>query len=167
MISSSPLFVHSTTQHNRAAAANSLPVNSILPHLPRQPSSKFNQKIKVSLHGRKRTRKRRENEEIPPFAKRLIDRKEERDGGETRSSYLLYPQAYILLAPPLRNRNRNLTQSLTLSSSAADLSTETGLDGGDGTTRSARVAGNEVQTVLSLVELCVGAAAGLAGDVLD
>lgn len=33
---------------------------------------------------------------------------------------------------------------LTLSLSAADLSTETGLDGGDGTTRTARVAGDEV-----------------------
>jgi hypothetical protein len=29
----------------------------------------------MSLHGRKRTRERRENEEMPPFAKRLIDRK--------------------------------------------------------------------------------------------
>jgi hypothetical protein len=67
-------------QHNRAAAVNSLPVNSILPHLPRQQSSKFDQEINVSLHGRKRTRKRRENEEMPPFAKRLMDRKEERDG---------------------------------------------------------------------------------------
>jgi hypothetical protein len=38
----------------------------------------------VSLHGRKRTRNRRENEEIPPFAKRLIDRKEDRDGGGKR-----------------------------------------------------------------------------------
>jgi len=84
-----------------------------------------------------------------------------------RSSYLLYPQANVLVAPPLRNRNRNLTHSLTLSSSAADLSTETGLDGGDGTTGSARIAGNEVQTVLSLVELCIGAAAGLASDVFD
>ncbi len=98
-----------------------------------------------------------------------MDRKEERDGKKKRSSYLLYPQAYVLVAPPLRNRNRNrnLTHSLTLSSSAADLSTETGLDGGDGTTGSARVAGNEVQTVLSFVELCVGTAAGLASDVLD
>ena len=57
--------------------------------------------------------------------------------------------------------------SLTLTLSAADLSTETSLDGRDGTTRSARVAGDEVQTVLSLVEFCVGAAAGLASDVFD
>lgn len=51
--------------------------------------------------------------------------------------------------------------------SAADLGTETGLDGGDGTTGSAGVASNEIETVLSLVELGVGAAAGLACDVLD
>lgn len=56
---------------------------------------------------------------------------------------------------------------LTSALSAADLSTETSLDGGDRTARSARVAGDEVQTVLSLVELGVGAAAGLAGDVFD
>ena len=59
------------------------------------------------------------------------------------------------------------SRSLTLTLSAADLSTETGLDGGDGTTGSTRVAGNEVQTVFTLVELGVGAAAGLAGHVFN
>jgi hypothetical protein len=71
--------------------------------------------------------------------------------------------------PPLKSHNHNLDISLylTLSLSAADLATETGLDGGDGTTGTARVAGDEVQTVLSLVEFCVGTAAGFAGDVFD
>lgn len=57
--------------------------------------------------------------------------------------------------------------SLTSTLSAADLATETGLDGGDGTAGAAGVAGDEVQTVLALVELGVGAAAGFAGNVLD
>ena len=57
--------------------------------------------------------------------------------------------------------------SLTLTLSAADLSTETGLDGRDGTTGTARVAGDEVQTVLTLVELSVGTAAGFAGNVFN
>lgn len=48
-----------------------------------------------------------------------------------------------------------------------DLATETGLDGRDGTTRAARVAGDEVETVLSLVQFRVGASAGLAGDVFN
>ena len=56
---------------------------------------------------------------------------------------------------------------LTLSLSAADLATETSLDGGHGTAGSARVAGDEVQTVLSLVEFGIGAAAGFAGDIFD
>lgn len=51
--------------------------------------------------------------------------------------------------------------------SLSDLGSETRLDGLDGTTGTARVTGNEVQTVLSLVELCVGGTAGLARDVLD
>ena len=51
--------------------------------------------------------------------------------------------------------------------SLADLGGETGLDGSDGTSGTAAVAGNEVQSVLSLVELGIGAAAGLAGDVFD
>jgi hypothetical protein len=54
-----------------------------------------------------------------------------------------------------------------LSLSAADLSTETGLDGGDRPTRTAGVAGNEVQTVFTLVEFGVGAAAGFAGNIFD
>lgn len=59
------------------------------------------------------------------------------------------------------------SKPLTLTLSAADLSTETGLDSSDGTTRSARVAGDEVQTVLTLVEFGVGAAAGFASDIFD
>lgn len=56
---------------------------------------------------------------------------------------------------------------LTLTLSAADLSTETGLDSRDGTTGTTRVAGDEVQTVFTLVELGVGTAAGFAGNILD
>lgn len=56
---------------------------------------------------------------------------------------------------------------LTHALSAADLGTETSLDGGDGARRTTGVAGKEVQTVLSLAELGIGAAAGLASDVLD
>lgn len=51
--------------------------------------------------------------------------------------------------------------------SLADLCGETGLDGSDGTSGTAAVAGDEVQSVLTLVELGVGAAAGLAGDIFD
>lgn len=51
--------------------------------------------------------------------------------------------------------------------SLADLGRETGLDGGDGTSGTAAVAGDEVQSVLTLVELGIGAAAGLASDVFD
>jgi hypothetical protein len=51
--------------------------------------------------------------------------------------------------------------------SLADLGGETGLDGSDGTSGTAAVAGDEVQSVLTLVELGIGAAAGLAGDVFD
>lgn len=53
--------------------------------------------------------------------------------------------------------------SLTL----ADLCGETALDGGDGSAGAARVAGDEVEAVFSLVELGVGGAAGLACDVFD
>ena len=48
----------------------------------------------------------------------------------------------------------------------SDLGGETGLDGGDRTARSARVAGDERQTVLTLVELGIWRSAGLASDVL-
>jgi hypothetical protein len=51
--------------------------------------------------------------------------------------------------------------------SLADLCGETGLDGSDGTSGTAAVAGDEVQSVLTLVELGIGAAAGLAGDVFN
>ena len=52
-------------------------------------------------------------------------------------------------------------------SSLADLGGETSLDGRDGATRAAVVAGDEVQTVFTLAELCVGRLASFAGDVLD
>ena len=67
--------------------------------------------------------------------------------------------------PPWLPQRRHT--SLTLSLSASDLATETGLDSGDGTTGSAGVAGNEVQTVLTLVEFGVGTAASLASNVFD
>lgn len=51
--------------------------------------------------------------------------------------------------------------------SLADLGRETSLDGSDGTSGTAAVAGDEVQSVLTLVELGIGAAAGLAGNVFD
>jgi hypothetical protein len=54
-----------------------------------------------------------------------------------------------------------------LSSALADLGRETSLDGRDGTSGTARVAGDEVQTVLTLVELCIRRAAGLASNVFD
>lgn len=49
--------------------------------------------------------------------------------------------------------------------SLSDLGRETSLDGGNGTSGSTRVTCNEVQSVLSFVELCIGRFAGLAGDV--
>ena len=54
-----------------------------------------------------------------------------------------------------------------LSSALADLGRETSLDGSDGTSGTARVAGDEVETVLTLVELCIRRAASLASNVLD
>jgi hypothetical protein len=69
--------------------------------------------------------------------------------------------------PSSTNASIFLIPHLTSTLAAADLATETGLDGGDGTTRSTGVAGDEVQTVLTLVELGVRAAAGLAGNVFD
>jgi hypothetical protein len=56
---------------------------------------------------------------------------------------------------------------LTSLLSPTDLSTETCLDSCDRTSRSAGVAGNEVQTVLSLVELGIRASAGLASNVFN
>lgn len=52
-------------------------------------------------------------------------------------------------------------------SSLADLGRETSLDGGDTASGAAVVAGDEIQTVLSLVEVCVGGLARLACYVLD
>lgn len=54
-----------------------------------------------------------------------------------------------------------------MSLSATNLSTETGLDGGDRPTRTAGVAGNEVETVFALVEFGVGAAAGFACNIFN
>lgn len=51
--------------------------------------------------------------------------------------------------------------------SLADLGTVTRLDGRDGTSRSAGVAVDEVQTVFSSDELGIWRSAGLAGDVLN
>jgi hypothetical protein len=47
------------------------------------------------------------------------------------------------------------------------LATETGLDGCDGAPTATGVAGHEIETILSLVQVGIGTAAGLAGDVLD
>lgn len=63
-----------------------------------------------------------------------------------------------------------MTTKTTLSAhlpSLADLGRKTSLDGCDGPTGSARVAGDERQTVLSLAQLRVGRLAGLARDVFD
>ena len=49
----------------------------------------------------------------------------------------------------------------------ADLCRETGLDGRDGSSASTRVAGDEVESVLALVELCVWRTTCLACDILD
>ena len=65
----------------------------------------------------------------------------------------------------MKPKKRKKKSTLTLS--AANLSTETSLDGSDGTTRSTRVAGNEVQAVFSFVEFSVGAAAGFAGNIFN
>lgn len=54
-----------------------------------------------------------------------------------------------------------------MSLSATNLSTETGLDCGDRPTRTAGVAGNEVETVFALVEFGVGAAAGFACNIFN
>lgn len=52
-----------------------------------------------------------------------------------------------------------------LPATLADLGGETGLDGRDTTSGTAFVAGDEVETVFSLVEFCVWGSAGLAGDI--
>lgn len=58
--------------------------------------------------------------------------------------------------------------SLTLHlPSLADLGRETRLDSRDGPTRSARVASDEVETVLSLVEFGIGRPTRLASYILD
>lgn len=64
--------------------------------------------------------------------------------------------------------SHNTSRRLTLLPSAlADLGGETSLDGSDGTPGAARVACNEIKTVLTLVELGVRGAAGLTSDVFD
>jgi len=57
---------------------------------------------------------------------------------------------------------RPSSKSHTLPSPLANLSRETVFDGRDGTTRSARVAGDKVETILSLVEFGIGRTASLA-----
>lgn len=59
------------------------------------------------------------------------------------------------------------THLTLLSPPLADLCRETRLDSRDGTPGAARVAGNEVQAVLALVELGIGRPTRLAGHVLD
>ncbi len=49
----------------------------------------------------------------------------------------------------------------------SDLGRETSLDGRYRTSRTAGVAGDEVETVFALVQLCVGGLARLAGDIFD
>jgi hypothetical protein len=64
-------------------------------------------------------------------------------------------------------RNKKTVSYLSCLLTTTDLSTETGLDGCDGSSGSARVAGDEVQTVLSFVEFGVGASTGFAGNVFN
>jgi len=52
-----------------------------------------------------------------------------------------------------------------LSASLADLGRETGLDGSNTSSRAAGVAGNEIQSVLSLIEFRVWGSAGFAGHI--
>lgn len=81
-----------------------------------------------------------------------------------------HPKNMITIGHTISKRRKQIEEkatSLTLSLSPTDLSTETSFDGSDGTTRSARVAGDEVQTIFTLVEFSIGTAAGLAGDVFD
>lgn len=70
--------------------------------------------------------------------------------------------AWLTTQRPKRVRHLAL-----LSSSLADLGRETSLDGSDGTAGAARVAGDEVESVFSLVELGIRGAASLAGDIFD
>lgn len=74
------------------------------------------------------------------------------------------PGISIALEILLAERDRSLTLHLL---SLADLGGETGLDGGDGPAGSARVASDEVETVLSLVEFGIRRSARFAGNVLD
>lgn len=60
---------------------------------------------------------------------------------------------------------RSLTSLTLLSSSLSDLGTETGFDGSDWTSRSTGVAGDEEQSVLSLVEFRVGGSTCFAGHI--
>lgn len=60
----------------------------------------------------------------------------------------------------------HVTDSLTLlSASLSDLCGETGLDGRDTSSRTAGIASNEIQSVLSLVEFRIWRSAGFAGDI--
>ena len=49
----------------------------------------------------------------------------------------------------------------------SDLSTETGLDSSYTAPTATRVARDEVEAVLSLIEFSIGASTGLAGDIFD
>lgn len=49
----------------------------------------------------------------------------------------------------------------------ADLATETGLDGSDRPSRTTRIACDEVQTILSFVQLSIGASARFAGHIFN
>lgn len=68
-------------------------------------------------------------------------------------------------ASPIKSRQS--TRLTLLPSALADLSGETSLDGSDGTSGAARVACDEVETVLSLVEFGIGGAASFASYVFD
>jgi len=61
--------------------------------------------------------------------------------------------------------NFSLSSLTLLSASLSDLCGETGLDRSDTSSRAAGVAGNEIQSVLSLIELRIWGSAGFAGDI--
>jgi len=87
--------------------------------------------------------------------------------------YLIMPTVVIDRVEHFSNRIESTSITFRdvlltlLSLSLADLGRETGLDGSDGSSRTARVACDKVETVLTLAELRVWRTAGLAGNVLD
>lgn len=64
-------------------------------------------------------------------------------------------------------KRRSWSSSALHLSSLADLGGETSLDSGNTSSGAAVVTGDEVKTVLTLVEFGIGGFAGLAGDILD